>query len=97
MDNKKEIKEIRELVKLYFDYNPGMNRGIAFKSKAFDIISSYYNIHKKSYEDIKHCIESKPMCTLPIWDQFSQYFKNKNEKPTYKSEINNSQNPNDWF
>lgn len=92
-------KLINQLVKLYFEYNPSMNRGIAFKSKANDIISSYANIHKKTYEEIKDCIEKSPMCKFPIWTQFDNYFnKKKVEKPShYKNSIKDSTNPNDWL
>jgi hypothetical protein len=75
-----------------------MNRGVAFKAKANDIISSYANIHKKSFEEIKNCIESSPMCQFPIWTQFDNYFNKKKVKPSnYKDSINDSINPNDWI
>ena len=95
-NNNEDKKIIRDLVKLYFDYNPHMNRGIAFKSKAFDIISSYYNIHKMSKEDIEDCISSQPHCKNPIWIQFSSYY-NKNKKSNYKGSVSDSTNPDDYL
>lgn len=95
-------KVINELVKLYFDVNPNMNKGIGFRAKANDIIKSYVNIHNKSYEEIKSCIESYPMTKIPIWTQFDNYFNkkdnNKNdEKSSYKNSINDSTNIDDWI
>jgi hypothetical protein len=95
-----DIKDIRKLVKLYMEYNPNMNRGIGFRAKTFDIINSYANTHNKSYEDIKHCIESQPMCQKPIWDMFYNYFyKNIKEekKSNYKESISDSTDANDWI
>ncbi len=101
-----DIKNIRKLVKLYFDYNPNMNRGIGFRSKAFDIISSYVNIHNMTYEDVVDCIESQPMCRKPIWDMFYDYwFKKQNnkdinkeeKKSSYKNSINDSTDVDDWL
>jgi hypothetical protein len=101
-DNKKII---RELVKLYFDYNPQNNRGVAWKAKTHDIISSYINIHNKSYDEIKACIEAYPMTKIPIWNQFDYFFniKKKIEKPkqqqksNYKNSISDSTDVNDWM
>jgi hypothetical protein len=96
--NKEEKKIINELVTLYFKYNPNMNKGMGFRIKANDVIKEYYITHKKSYEDIKQCIESKPMCQVPIWNQFKNYFyKKKEEKSEYKNSIGESLNPDDWF
>lgn len=93
-----ERKEINELVKLYFDYNPQNNKGIGWRIKANDIITSYANFHKKSYEDIKQCIESSPMCRDAIWIQFEKFFnKKKVEKSNYKDSINDSTDPGDWL
>lgn len=96
-------KEIRKLVELYFEYNPHNNKGVGFRAKANDIITSYATKHKMTYGDIKHCIESKPMCQEPVWDQFFNYwFKNNNnkkkeEKSEYKDSISDSTDPNDWL
>lgn len=95
-----DIKEKRELVKLYFEFNPHYNKGIGFKSKAFDIISSYADKHNKSYEDIKLCIESNPMSQKPIWQQFYDFFfkkENKKEDSSYKNSLENSTNIEDWL
>lgn len=92
-------KEINQLVKLYFDFNPSMNRGIGFKSKANDIITSYANKLNKNFEEIKECIESSPDCQFPIWTQFDNFFNKKKveKKSHYKDSINNSINPSDWL
>lgn len=97
--NNNNKEEIRELVKLYFEYNPQNNKGIGYRAKAYDIISSYLNTHNKKYEDIKKCIESNPIHEKPIWDLFYNYFKNtkKLEKSNYKSSIKDSTNVNDWI
>lgn len=100
MSNKK--KEINELVKLYFDFNPHMNRGIAFKAKAHDIIKSYLTKHGKTFDEIKLCIERTPMCQEPIWEQFFQFFFKKNNKKKvenseYKKSITDSTDVNDWI
>jgi len=93
MDNDK----IKELVMLYFKHNPNMNKGIGYKVKAWDTISLYANKHNKKYEDIKHCIESQPMCRVPIWNQFYNYFFKKKNNNTYKNSISDSINPDDWL
>jgi hypothetical protein len=98
MDISKEDKVIiRRLVSLYFEVNPNMNKGIAFKTKAWDIISSYYIKYKKTEEEIKHCIESSPMNTEPIWNAFHTYFFKIKPKSEYKDSINKSLNPDDWL
>lgn len=94
-------KMIRELVDLYFEYNPHMNRGVGFKAKANDIIKAYLITHNKNYDDIKHCIESSPMCGIPIWEQFYNFFykkkNNKQENSSYKSSVSDSTNVDDWI
>src|SRR6185312_9262570 len=95
-----EKKDVRKLVSLYFQVNPGMNRGFAFRNKAWDIISAYYKKHGKTYEEIQHCIESDPMTTKPIWTSFHDYFykmKKKEEKSQYKNSIDKSLNPDEWM
>lgn len=98
-------KEINELVKLYFLCNPQNNKGIGYRIKTNDIITSYANKHNMSYDDIKHCIESNPMCKEPIWEQFYKYWFSKNkkssikkeEKSEYKKSINTSTDVDDWI
>ena len=103
MNNKKNNKEkemINKLVLLYFKYNPNMDKGIGYRIKANDIISSYYYKHKMKYKDIKDCIESNPMSNIPIWELFYNYWylnNNNNEKSNYKDSISNSTNPDDWI
>jgi hypothetical protein len=95
-------KVVRELVNLYFLNNPQNNKGMGFRTKTWDIITSYYTKHNMSKEDIEHCIESSPMCKLPIWDQFYNYkFKNENknnieESGKYKKSVDESLDPSDW-
>lgn len=93
-------KEINQLVQLYFMHNPQNNKGIGFRVKANDIITSYATIQKLTYDEIKECIESSPMCTIPIWDQFSQYYykkkKSKNNS-SYKDSVEDSTDVNDWL
>jgi hypothetical protein len=96
--NENDRVEIRKLVNLYFQVNPNMNKGFAFKTKAWDIISAYYKKHNKAYEEIEHCIESDPMTTKPIWTAFYDYFyKDKPKKSEYKNSIDKSLNPDDWL
>lgn len=95
-------KEINRLVKLYFECNPHMNRGLGFRIKAYDIISSYINKHNMSYSDVELCIESNKMYDGPIWDMFYNYwFNNKNNKiknkSSYKNTIGDSTDVNDWL
>jgi hypothetical protein len=98
--SKEDRKILTELVDIYFMYNPQNNKGMAFKIKTWDIISAYYLVHKKTYEEIKLCIESKPMCTIPIWDHFNNYFTIKNkpiESNSYKKTVSDSINVDDWL
>jgi hypothetical protein len=95
--SKEENKIITELVNIYFMYNPQMNKGMAFRIKAWDIISAHYITLKKPYDDIKHCIESKPMCKLPIWEQFYKYFNKETDNKGYKGTITDSTNADDWI
>lgn len=111
IDFKKTIMDketTRELVNLYFLYNPQYNRGFAFKVKAYDTIFNYVNALGMSFEDIKDCIESQPGCKLPIWEQFYKYYgkikykdnnkkKVENENSDYRKSINNSTDVNDWL
>lgn len=88
---------INKLVELYFKYNPNMNKGIGFRIKAYDVIKDYLIKNKKSYEEIKLCIEKNPMCQKPIWVMFREYFFENKSKSKYKESINDSTNPDDWF
>lgn len=97
-----EKKDINKLVKLYFEYNPNMNKGIGYRAKANDIINLYANKHNMSYNDIKDCIEKNPMCQKPIWEMFYNYwFKKshikKEDKSEYKKSIEDSTDVNDWI
>lgn len=94
----KAKKEVNKLVSLYFYINPNMNKGMAFRIKANDVITQYYFAYDKSYEEIEHCIRSQPMCQKPIWIQFKDYFYNKKkENSHYKSSIEDSTNIDDWM
>lgn len=95
--NKEQDKKITELVNLYFQYNPDKNKGMAWRIKAWDIISSYYVIHKKPYDEIKHCIESKPMCQVAIWEQFKNHFTKKDINNKGYKKIQDSTNVDDWL
>lgn len=102
----KRKEEIANAVSLYFKINPNMDCGIKFRTKAYDIITSYITKHKMPYMEVIKCIESQPMTKIPIWDQFFNYwFKNKNnnedkkeeKKSHYKSSIEDSTDVNDWL
>lgn len=96
-------KDIRKLVDLYFQYNPSKNRGVAWRAKAYDIISGYATGDKKTYEEIAECIEKYPGTGMPIWTQFENHFssinkkKIENENSDYRNSINNSTDVNDWL
>lgn len=98
IDVKEQDKKIGALVNLYMQYNPNNNKGLNYRFKAWDIISSYYTIHNKTYAEIELCITSMPLCQQPIWDQFNNYFKEKKEsKSNYKESIGESLNPDEWI
>jgi hypothetical protein len=93
-------KDIAKLVKLYFEYNPQNNKGIGWRAKANDIISSYANTHGMTFEEIKDCIEKSPICQKPIWTQFYEYYGNMkklNKKSNYKDSVSDSTDVNDWM
>lgn len=103
--NKEEKKMIGNMVILYFMHNPKMDKGIGFRIKANEIITKYYINHNMKEEDIRHCIESQPMCQKPIWDMFYDYWfknqsssiKNEKSKSQYKNSIGDSTNADDWI
>lgn len=93
-----EKKAIRSLSALYFKVCPNVSRNIAFKTKAFDMITAYYTKHGKTYDEIKHCIESNPNSTEPIWDiLYNYFFKAKPKSNSYSKKIEKSLDPKEWM
>lgn len=98
-------KDINKLVMLYFKHNPQNDNGVGWRVKANQIITKYANELNMSYDDIKHCIESQPMCPKPIWTQFYEYYgkyklnkdNNEEKKSSYKNTINDSTDVDDWL
>jgi hypothetical protein len=97
MIDKEKQKEVTKLVNIYMEYNPNNNRGIGYRAKANDIIYSYMITHKKTFDEIKECIESNPLCQEPIWKQFNDYFSKNKNKSNYKNSIGNSIDAKDWI
>lgn len=97
--SKEDAKIITELVNIYFKHNTKF-KGFGYKIKTWDTIHDYLILKKKSYKDIKECIELNTKSLKPIWELLNNYFyKNIKIDPLkgYKDTINDSTNIDDWI